>query len=136
MRHFLIIIILLFSSLLVSCEKKEGIIYSKMRYFGTFQWSRPGNISWRKLGDEKKDGKYVGEIENGKPNGQGIITFPDGRKYEGHFEKGEMHGQGIFTFPDERKFSGEFRKHKLWNITYYGKDGKIIRKWFNGEKVF
>ena len=31
-------------------------------------------LEWCKSGDEKKSGKYVGEIKNGKPNGQGTYT--------------------------------------------------------------
>ena len=42
-----------------------------------------GESKWFENGDEENDGKYVGEIENGKPNGTGSITFPDGEKYEG-----------------------------------------------------
>ena len=29
-----------------------------------------GKKGWNEEGDEDKDGKYVGEIENGKPNGR------------------------------------------------------------------
>ena len=38
---------------------------------------------WFQDGDEDKDGKYVGEIEYGKPNGQGTYTLSDGYKYAG-----------------------------------------------------
>ena len=40
-----------------------------------------GKSNWFEDGDEDNDGKYIGKIENGKPNGTGSITFPDGRKY-------------------------------------------------------
>ena len=40
-----------------------------------------GEPKWFENGDENNDGKYIGEIENGKPNGTGSITFPDGQKY-------------------------------------------------------
>ena len=38
---------------------------------------------WFQDGDEDKDGKYVGEIEYGEPNGQGTYTLSDGYKYAG-----------------------------------------------------
>ena len=38
-----------------------------------------GGPKWIENGDADNDGKYIGKIENGKPNGTGSITFPDGR---------------------------------------------------------
>ena len=42
-------------------------------------------------------------------NGQGTLTFPDGRKYVGEFRDNEMNGQGTYTWPNGRKYVGEFR---------------------------
>ena len=61
--------------------------------------------------DNRDFSKYEGEIKNGKPNGQGESTFPDGRKYVGEFKDGE-----------------------LWNGIFYEKNGNIIEKWVNGVK--
>ena len=41
--------------------KKNEVLYGRAVY---------GEFGWYKSGDEKKDVKYVGEIENGVPNGQ------------------------------------------------------------------
>jgi len=59
-----------------------------------------GEQKWFENGNEDSDGKYIGEIKNGKPNGTGTITSPDGKKYEGEFKDGKEHGQGILTIPD------------------------------------
>ena len=68
MKHLLIILsLLLLSSFLVSCEKKNGQ--------GTYTFP--------------DGGKYLGGTENGKANGQGTETSPDGRKYVGEFKNGE-----------------------------------------------
>ena len=48
-----------------------------------------GESKWFENGDEDNDGKYLGEIENGKPNGTGSITFPDGMKYLGNSRMGK-----------------------------------------------
>jgi len=56
-----------------------------------------GESKWFEDGDEENDGKYVGEIENGKPNGHGTPTSPDGDKYEGEWKDGEKHGQGTYN---------------------------------------
>ena len=68
---------------------------------------REGNsgFGWYEDGDEKKDRWYVGEIENGEPNGQGISTSPDGHKYVGEFKNGNEHGQGTYTF-EKGKYEG------------------------------
>ena len=39
--------------------------------------------------------KYVGEVEDGKPNGLGTFTMPDGSKYVGAFKYGKFNGQGL-----------------------------------------
>ena len=57
-----------------------------------------GKYGWNENGNEEKDGKYVGEIENGKPNGQGIYTSPNGKKYEGEWKNGKINGQGTYLF--------------------------------------
>ena len=122
---------------------------------------REGNsgFGWYEDGDEKKDRWYVGEIENGEPNGQGISTSPDGHKYVGEFKNGNEHGQGTYTFekgkyegfkyvgewkdgtqqgqgtdrlPDGSNFVGEWKDGERWNGTLYDKEGKIIGKFMNG----
>ena len=53
---------------------------------------------------------YEGEVnEGGQPEGQGILTFPDGARYEGQWRRGEPEGQGALTYPDGRRYEGEFR---------------------------
>ena len=68
-----------------------------------------GTLYYRKLkgnwgfffnGDEKNDTKYLGEIKNGIPNGQGTYIWPIGQKYVGEFKDGKEHGQGTL-FPSE-----------------------------------
>ncbi len=48
---------------------------------------------WFENGNEKKDGKYVGEIRNGVPHGHGTLTFPSGEEFQGEFNDGnfQMH---------------------------------------------
>ena len=57
-----------------------------------------------------ESGKYIGETENGVPNGKGTLTFPDGSEYVGEFKDGNF-----------------------WNISRYDKNGNIIGKWVNGK---
>jgi len=110
----------------------KGVFYS--RYVN-------GIFGWYKSGDEKKDDKYVGEIEDGKPNGQGTYSFPDGSSYEGDWKddkyyEGEYHGQGTYTYPDGRMYVGEFKdgeKNGQGTYTYpYG--NKYVGEYKDGEK--
>ena len=57
-------------------ERQNGVL---------FFINRDRKLGWYENGDEKKDGKYVGEIGNEKPNGQGTMTYPDGSKYVGEY---------------------------------------------------
>ena len=87
--------------------------------------------SWSR---ENTDRKYVGEIKNGRPNGQGTVTRNDGKTYVGEFRTGRLNGQGTVTWSDGRKNVGEWKNGKEWNIKKYNKKGKIIGKWVNGVK--
>ena len=105
----------------------KGVLY---RRFVNGEWG------WYKSGNEE-DGKYVGEIENGIPNGQGTTTWSgsDGEKYVGEYKDGERNGQGTTTFPNGNKYEGELKDGKPWNGTYDDKNGNIIGKYVNGEWI-
>jgi len=72
-KNLLIILsLLLLSSFLTSCEKKNG----------------PGTETY-------KDGSsYVGVFKDGERNGQGTYTYSDGDKYVGEYKDGEENSQG------------------------------------------
>ena len=54
---------------------------------------------------------------NGKRNGKGILTIPDGFKYEGEWKDGKKHGEGTILFKDGSKMEGEFRDDSPWKTT-------------------
>ena len=72
--------------------------------------NRNSIVGWYEDGDEEKDGKYVGEIENRKPNGQGTHTYSNGERYVGKWKGGSP-----------------------WTGTKYSKNGKTLGKWVNGK---
>jgi len=93
-----------------------------------------GESKWFEDGDEENDGKYVGEIENGKPNGTGSITFPDGRKHVGEFKDGKPNGQGTLTFSNGEKYIGEFKDGKFHGQgTKTWSDGMYVGKYRYGK---
>ena len=125
MKHLLILLSILFlSSPLFGQE--TGVLY---------QYETSSGLVWKSVGSEKLQPKYEGQVENGKPNGQGTFTWSDEGKYEGKWKDGKFHGQGTFTFSDGNKGVGEFRYNKPWNITHRDKNGNIIVKFVNGKQI-
>ena len=49
-------------------------------------------------GDKDTHRVYKGEWKNEKPNGLGVMTYPDGHKYVGEWKNGKYNGQGTRTF--------------------------------------
>jgi len=55
----------------------------------------------------------VGEFENGRRNGYGMMVFPDGRRYMGEFRRGQRTGFGLMIHPDGRRETGSFDDGEL-----------------------
>lgn len=88
----------------------------------------------------ENESKYVGEMSNGEPNGQGTETVWDGTSYLGEYKDGKKNGQGTETYKDKElgvygKFKGEWKDGKVWNGTYYDKRGDIFEKVVNGKRI-
>jgi hypothetical protein len=73
-----------------------------------YRWENPSGDGyvWKYFGDNNIHRKYVGEVENGVPNGLGFLTLTNGSIYVGEWSEG---------FPYNVKF------HKLKCLTIYGK---------------
>ena len=136
-----------FSKGKIVLEKKyKGILFCE--YIG-------GVFTWFQTSNKFSDGKYEGEIENGKPNGmgkvifenggfyegkwidgelngQGTFKFSDGGKYVGEWMDSDFHGKGTFTYPDGLKKVGEFKKGSDWNTKWYNPSGEITGEYVNG----
>ena len=130
MRHILIIIIsiLLFSYLLVSCQKEDDVLY---------RWDDgKKGFEWKTFGDADTQPKYKGEISNGKPNGTGTGTYPNGRKYVGDWKEGKLNGQGTLLSSDGKKYDGEWKddkKHGQGTETYPN-GSKYVGEFKNGKR--
>ena len=79
MKHlFIILSILLLSSPVIGEE--TGVLYL---------YETSSGIQRKTFGDGKVQPKYKGQVENGKPNGQGTYTNLDGEKYVGEWKDGK-----------------------------------------------
>ena len=102
MKHLLILIsLLLLSSPLFGDNHKGETLYG---------WGEYPEIVWKGFGEKETHFVYKGEVENGVPNGLGILIYPSGGKYVGEWKDGE-----------------------IWNGTYNNKKGYILIKWVNGN---
>ena len=119
------------------------LVDGKWGWFGVlFERKVEGKWQWQVIGYEKKNPKYSGEIQNGLPNGQGIIAYPDGDKYEGQLKNGRLNGQGIYTFNDGGIYVGQWKDSQIHGQgTLNWSDGrKYEGKWkdgtWNGQGTF
>jgi len=148
-RHILIILsILLLSSPVIGDNHKGETLYG---------WGKCCDYKWMGFGEKDTQPKYQGQVKDGKPNGLGSLTYPDGSKYVGEYKDGKKHGQGTstlsgskiyegkwkngkfngqgtFTYPNGTKYVGEYKKGKKWNVITYDKDGNIKYRIVDGWK--
>ena len=112
MKHLLILLsILLLSSPLFGDNHKGETLY---------RWETSSGYVWKGFGDKDTHRVYKGEWKNGKPNGLGVMTYPDGRKYIGEFKDGKRDGTGTFLSLKGAKYIGE------WKNGIYNGQGTII----------
>ncbi len=132
MKHVIIIFIsfLLLSSPVIGNSHKGETLY---------KWGEYPDYKWMGFGDKDTQPKYQGQVKEGKPNGLGIIIYPDGSQYVGGWENGLFNGQGIYSKSNGTKYVGSWKiidgipSH--WNGEYYDEDGFIKYKWVNGELI-
>ena len=84
------------------------------------------HTKWFSYGNDTTDQKYIGDMKNGLPDGQGSHTFPNGDKYIGEFRNGKKHGYGTIYWTNGNKVVGEFQNNQYLNVTIYDSDGKEI----------
>ena len=106
-------------------SSNQGVLFFK---------NENGELGFHESGDENKDRKYIWEIKNSLPNGQGTYTNLNGYKYVGEFKDGARHVKGTYTWSDRRKYEGEFKNGEEWKGTLTDKEGNVIGKWVNGVK--
>jgi len=123
---------------------KEGTLLGKyvkgdwiLKWGILFQRSEKNGIeAWYLDGDEKKESKYVGDITNGKPNGQGTQTSPEGETYEGEWKDGKKEGKGKFIQVDGSKYIGEWinGERNGYGTLMSSNGTKYVGKWKDGKK--
>ncbi len=81
-----------------------------------------------------EEGKYVGEILNGKPHGKGKLMYKDSNvNYDGGWENGIRQGYGIIEGNGE-KYEGNFKNNVYsgHGIYYFSDGGRYEGNWEDG----
>ena len=78
---------------------------------------------------------YLGEWNNGQPNGIGKLYYPNGSYFEGPFVNGEITGQdGVYFYPDGSYKRGNIQAGKMQGLgRFVSADGGFIYEgnWVN-----
>ena len=101
-----------------------------------YQYETSSGIQWKTFGDGKVQPKYKGDIKNGKPNGQGTLTLPNGFNFVGEWRDGLINGQRTLTLPNGSKYVGEWKDgEKNGQGTVTNSDGEKYVGEFNHAKL-
>ena len=105
MKHLVVILsIILLSSPVIGDKHKGEILYVLGEY---------PDCKWLKFGDKETQSMYQGHVNEGKPNGLGVLTSTNGWKFFGSWKNG-----------------------KILNGTEYDNYGNIIYRWENGKRKY
>jgi hypothetical protein len=75
--------------------------YAKGKLFLTLEGVMEGGQCRHNCTVSTKGGnKYVGELQDNRPDGIGTMSYPDGTTYSGGWAGGKKHGKGVFTAQD------------------------------------
>ena len=102
-------------------------------------WETSSGVQWKGFGDKNTQPQYNGEVLIGKPNGLGVIIFPNGIRYVGEWRYGKYEGQGTYTYGKGKwegdKYKGKFRGgYRNGQGTYTWSDGDKYVGEFKGDK--
>ncbi len=100
-------------------EKKESEKDDSSSEFETISWDR---------------GTYEGPLKNGVPHGKGTWVHRDGTSYVGDFYEGRIEGYGEYTFPNGVVYIGELKNGKAHGegIMIHPDGRRVGRHWVNG----
>jgi len=96
-----------------------------------YEWKTSSGKVWKYFGDKEIHPKYEGEVENGVPNGLGIMTYLRGGVIVEY-----MIGKKIVTKVPITKYIGSWKNGKEWNGKGYNRPKHYILKFVNGEMIY
>jgi hypothetical protein len=118
-------------AVLINCHMNKLALFTSLCIFSSASWSNCIGDCVNGYGTKSYSGKsagqkYAGQFKNGKKNGQGTYTWPDGAKYVGRWKDGDFNGQGTHTWPNGDKYVGRWKDDK--------RNGQGTQTWSGGNK--
>ena len=78
------------------------------------------------------NGKYIGQLINGKREGKGIYYLNSGSRYEGDWKNNKKEGKGIFYYKNGDREMGDYLNGKpIGKHVLFLNKGKITSKFYN-----
>ena len=118
-------------------DKFSGTYEAGTRVSGKYEFSS-GDFyqgAFKSLAEVLVNGKYVwacgkvyeGTFRDGKPHGEGVMTYPEGWTYEGNFQDGKFHGLGKFSWSETNFYEGQFAGGEMTGVGVYAlQDGGLF----------
>jgi len=118
-------------------DKFSGNYEAGARVSGKYEFSS-GDVyqgAFRALPEVLASGKYVwacgkvyeGTFRDGRPHGEGVMTYPQGWTYEGHFQDGKFDGLGKFSWSETNFYEGQFAGGEMTGVGVYSlEDGGLF----------
>ena len=119
--------------------KIETRFYQEGRYEGQLvNGKREGKGKFYYLNDDEYMGKiYEGEWKNDKREGRGIETWPDGERFEGYFINDLRNGKGVYYYSNGERHEGNYKNGKKEGrgFTFYNNGDLKICNYYNDNQI-
>jgi hypothetical protein len=99
---------------------------------GILKWRRPGTNEWSPAGVVRC---YVGEMKDGKREGQGTLLPESGAKFHGSWKNDMREGEGRYFYANGDYYEGTFHLGKMHGQgTYSSASGEIYKGGFKEDE--
>ena len=112
MKNFLLatLVIITLNSNICLAQKIDSLFFGKDKYVGNVKNNKPNGQGTYYYANGVT--KYIGNFEDGEYEGQGNIIWKSGASYEGQWKKSKMHGKGIYKYSNGAIYTGDFKDDK------------------------
>ena len=94
-------------------NNQQELKFKEGKYVGQVINGIPeGKGTWYATKEPSKGERYAGDWRNGKKEGKGIYYYNSGNIYKGDFKNGKKDGKGIFYYNNGDRFEGDYRNDK------------------------
>lgn len=103
----------------------EAVTWSGRCPRGPAEGNGRGEWRWTAEGRAQVE-TFSGALRNGRLEGRGVVTWPNGNRYDGEWRDGRQHGRGVLTGPNGNRYDGEWRDDR--------QNGRGVFTWPDGSR--